>query len=184
MWGGADNRWVAWEARKKKKTPPRHFESPFWASFLRVVPVLPSPRPSSPRPENIALSLESSHLTAMDERPALLSASTPAFTPGGQLSPTGVPLANGVAAPSWTTPNNPGSSAGTVSSVSTVSQAQTGAVSSTPISSGAPVSASPPPSADSLFREYLYRNCRDSLFWLEVGTHLSFDGGHRDRDSS
>lgn len=26
------------------------------------------------------------------------------------------------------------------------------------------------PTIESLFREYIYRNCRDSLFWIEVGT--------------
>lgn len=30
------------------------------------------------------------------------------------------------------------------------------------------------PTLDSVFREYLYRSCRDSLFWLEAGTYIYY----------
>lgn len=53
----------------------------------------------------------------------------------------------------------------------------TGGQPSTAPTSGAvavpPVSASPPaqPSLDDAFREFVYRSCRDTLFWLEAGVY-------------
>lgn len=48
-------------------------------------------------------------------------------------------------------------------------QPQTMATSTSPTLIAIPSPALTQPTLDSVFREYLYRSCRDSLFWLEAG---------------
>lgn len=114
----------------------------------------------------------------MDERPAVLS-SAPGTTSvaSGLQSPTGAPTSNGAPPTPWTATSAPHAPTTSAYVAGTSAQAHSGVANvaqSSPVSSTTP---SPPPTVDTIFREYLYRNCRDSLFWLEVGTISSLESG-------